>query len=152
MEFRTEKELVDDYILSKQLPYITDVLNPQIEIFREFEIGWKEGICRYDLMYVNHTEKRYDIMEFKNRPLQLKDAYQVYKYIKSFLYNLYKGNVFNQNYKYCFHLIGQDTKDERVDNLILIQSNIFKVHTFYKTDRPVEVYENCLANIDCIWT
>jgi hypothetical protein len=146
MEFKSEKQLVDYYLDNNHLPYETVCSPSQLKIYREFEIVSSHGLRRFDLLIINDIEKRYDVIEFKNRELMLKDTYQVFGYIKSFLENQFKG-VFNHEYQYCFHLIGKDYTDNRLDNILLLNSDILKIYVFYSNNNRLEIYEQDLFNV-----
>lgn len=136
--------MVKSFIKDGYLPYQTkEGGSYNLEYFREFEILDLDGLRRFDLMIVNHTSKRYDILEFKNRPLMLKDCYQVYGYMKAFMQKFYFGKAFNKDYKYCFHLIGYPSNDERIGNLVLMQSPVFKIHYNFSGNEFYELYEQC---------
>lgn len=139
-KFKSEFELVSSYLENEFIPYKTNVKFLELEVFREFEIVSKIGLHRLDVLYINNKEKRYDIIEFKNRPLEIKDAYQVFKYMKAFYENFFFKKQFNNDFKVCFHLIGENTDDERLANLYLMNSKNFKVHVFYGYGKSMEVY------------
>jgi hypothetical protein len=151
-KFEPHERLIDLYLESKDLPYKSEFKNPEIEICREFEIIFPGGLCRYDLLIINHSDKRYDILEFKSRDLMLKDAYQIFRYMKCFLYNKNIKKGFNLDYDFCFHLIGRDYEDERLDNLVMLESPFFKIHVFYDINSNLEVYPYCPFNIITQWT
>jgi hypothetical protein len=150
MKYKPHEDLIDMYLKQGFLPYKSDFDNPEITTCREFEIIFTGGLCRYDVMFINDSDQRYDIIDFKSRPLMLKDAYQIYRYMKAFLYNQIKGNIFNPDYKFCFHLIGRDWDDERIDNLVMVDSIHFKIHVYYQ-GVGLDVYEQDIFNIQSLW-
>lgn len=151
IKYEPHELLIDNYLSSGQLPYKSNFKNPKIEICREFEIIFPGGLCRYDVMFINHSDERYDILEFKSRPLLLKDAYQIYRYMKAFLYNANNNKSINYGYKYCFHLIGKPYEDERLDNLILMQSPVFNICVYYDSENRLEVFNQDCFNVESIW-
>lgn len=146
MSYKKHDDLVDLFIKSDQLPYVSSFENPDIKICKEFEIVSCQGLRRFDLMIINHSDERYDIIEFKSRPLLLKDAYQIFGYMKAFIEKKIEGS-FHDNYSYCFHLIGKDYDDDRLDNLILMDSPVFKIHTYYLTNNRIDVFEQDIDNL-----
>lgn len=141
MDFKNEFELVNSYLDQGLIPYKSELNVSKLKIHREFEIICKRGLFRFDLFFINEIEKRYDILEFKNRPLEIKDAYQVFKYMKAFYENFAYSKSFEKDYKVCFHLIGKDTDDERLANLFLMDASNFRIHSFYNSNQGIDVYE-----------
>lgn len=150
-KYAPHENLIDCYLGLNDLPYKSKFEKPDITICREFEIVSPSGLCRFDIILINHSDKRYDILEFKSRPLLLKDAYQIYRYMKCFIYNQTFGTGLNKEYSYCFHLIGEDHDDERIDNLILMESPTFKFHVYYLSNKALEVYEQSPFNVSVRW-
>lgn len=139
MKHEPHEKLIDTYLSEGNIPYKTALSHSDFKIFREFEILSSKGLRRFDLFIINDFEKRYDILEFKSRALLLKDAYQVYGYMHSFI-EARLNESFKRDYKYCFHLIGREFTDERLNNLVLMESPVFKIHVFYDINKKLEVY------------
>lgn len=140
MAYKDQESMVNDYIKYNLLPYKTTLSKDKISYNREFYIQSINGIFRYDLMIINPIEKRYDVIEFKKDRIKIKDVCQVQKYMNAFLYNMNHLHEFIPEYKYCFHLIGQPSNDEMIENIKLFISPVFKIHYCFGSEGCPEIY------------
>jgi hypothetical protein len=130
----SEKDLVDQYINQKIIPYDFDQ-GDEFEYFKEFPIKAKNESRRIDLIIYNKTKGRTDLIEFKNRPINPNDFLQISNYFYLFLnqHPIYEGHTYS-------HLIGKPSDSNVVKSIISV--GFEKLHVWYFWgSNDIEVYK-----------
>ena len=129
----SEKDLVDQYINQKIIPYDFDK-GDEFEYFKEFPIKVKNESRRIDLVIYNKTKGRADLIEFKNRPINPNDFLQISNYFYLFLnqHPIYEGHTYS-------HLIGKSSDSNIVKSLISVGFEKLNVWYFWGSSE-LDVY------------
>jgi hypothetical protein len=131
----TEKKLVDWYIKNNIVPYQTNGAN-QITYLKEYNLNYQGEKRRVDLLVYNKDIERIDLIEFKNKPIELRDVFQIANYYYIFL----KTAPEFENCSYC-HLIGKSPNSRKIDSLITIGFEKLKLWYFWPCKDGVDIYE-----------
>lgn len=131
----SEKDLVDQYIDQKIVPYDFDE-GDEIHYIREFPLNVKNEKRRIDLIVYNSTKGRSDLIEFKNRPINPRDFLQIYNYYYLFLdqHPIHEANSF------C-HLIGKMPTSKVVKTILTVGFEKMKVWYFFELG-GLDIYEH----------
>lgn len=131
----SEKDLVDQYIDQKIVPYDFDE-GDEIHYIREFPLNVKNEKRRIDLIVWNSTKGRSDLIEFKNRPINPRDFLQIYNYYYLFLeqYPIHEGNAF------C-HLVGKTPVSKVAKTILTVGFEKMKVWYFFELG-GLDIYQH----------
>ena len=140
LKIETEKQLVEIFIEKGIIPYEKKETD-EIFYLKEYNVKDKSRIKRIDLLLVNKTKNRVDLIEFKNRKLCPNDFFQIADYYYLFI------NQFPDLKKRTFcHLIGRETNSKNLRNLNAIGFKKLKTWFFWEESNSIEIYyqdENC---------
>jgi hypothetical protein len=103
----TENHLVNFYIENKMVPY-ENLENDKILYLKEYKLNFEKEKRRIDLLIFNKSSERIDLIEFKNKPIELRDIFQIANYYYLFLKEFPKF----ENCTYC-HLIGNSAQSRK---------------------------------------
>ena len=129
----SEKDLVDQYISQKIIPYDFDQ-GDEFQYFKEYPIKVKNESRRIDLFIYNKTKGRADLIEFKNRPINQNDFLQISNYYYLFLnqHPIYEGHTYS-------HLIGKSSDSNVVKSIISVGFEKLNVWYFWGSN-DLDVY------------
>lgn len=110
--------------------------NDKIIYFKEYKIEFKGEKRRIDLLLYNHTKSRIDLIEFKNKPIELRDIYQISNYFYVFL----KQFPEYENCTYT-HLIGKCSESRKIDSLLTVGFDRLKLWYFWAYKNGIDIYK-----------
>ena len=107
-----------------------------IVYFKEYKIKFESENRRIDLLVFNKSQERIDLIEFKNKPIELRDIFQISNYYYLFLKNYPEF----QEITYC-HLIGNSCQSKKIDTLLTVGFEKLKLWYFWDNKYGIEFYE-----------
>jgi hypothetical protein len=131
----SENHLVNFYIENKMVPY-ENLENDKIHYLKEYKLNFEGEKRRIDLLIFNKSIERIDLIEFKNKPIELRDIFQISNYYYLFLKTYPKF----ENCTYC-HLIGNAPQSRKIDSLITVGFERLKLWYFWAYQDGIDVYE-----------
>lgn len=131
----SEKELVNIFIDHGIIPYKKNK-NDDIVYLREYNVKDGKKIKRIDLVIVNKTKERIDLIEFKNKRLTPSDFLQIADYY--YLFRIKFPDL--KKITFC-HLIGRDSKSKDLRNLNAIGFQKLKTWFFYENKNSISIYD-----------
>ena len=137
---QSERELVNIFIENGIIPYNKNE-NDEIIYLREYNVKDGSKIKRIDLVMVNKTKKRIDLIEFKNRSLTANDFLQIADYY--YLFRIKFPDL--KKITFC-HLIGRDSNSKDLRNLNAIGFKKLKTWFFWEKSDSIDIYfqeDNC---------
>jgi len=131
----TEKDLVDFYKEKKIVPYDHSEKD-KITYFKEYKIEFDNEKRRIDLVVFNESISRIDLIEFKNKPIELRDIFQISNYYYLFLKQFpeYENSSFT-------HLIGKSPNSRKIDSLLTIGFDRLKLWYFWPNKNGIDIYD-----------
>lgn len=131
----TEDHLVNFYIKEKMAPYDHSE-NHKKTYLKEYKIEFGGEKRRVDLLIHNENLGRIDLIEFKNKPIELRDIFQISNYYYLFL----KQFPEHENCSYT-HLIAKSANSRKIDSLLTIGFDKLKVWYFWPHKNGVDIYD-----------
>lgn len=131
----SENHLVNFYLENKLAPYEYSK-EDLIVYFKEYKINFESENRRVDLVVFNKTQIRIDLIEFKNKPIELRDIFQISNYYYLFLKNFPEF----QEVTYC-HLIGNCSQSRKIDTLLTVGFEKLKLWYFWEYKDGIDFYE-----------
>lgn len=108
----------------------------KITYFKEYRIEFGGEKRRVDLLIHNETISRIDLIEFKNKPIELRDIFQISNYYYLFL----KQFPEYENCSYT-HLVGQSPNSRKIDSLLTIGFDRLKLWYFWPNKFGIDIYD-----------
>lgn len=131
----SEKDLVNFYLQNKITPYKSSK-EDSIIYLKEYNISLEKEKRRIDLIVFNKSKERIDLIEFKNKPIELRDIFQISNYYYLFLKNFPEF----QDFTYC-HLIGNCSKSRKIETLLAVGFEKLKLWYFWDYKDGIDFYE-----------
>ena len=131
----SEKELVNIFIENGIMPYKKNK-NDDIVYLREYNVKDGRKIKRIDLVMVNKTKQRIDLIEFKNRRLTPTDFLQIADY-----YYLFRIKFPDLKKRTFCHLIGRESSSKDLRNLNAIGFKKMNTWFFYESIDSIKIYD-----------
>ena len=131
----SENQLVNFYLENKLTPYESSK-EDSIFYLKEYKINFEKENRRIDLVVFNKTSQRIDLIEFKNKPIELRDVFQISNYYYLFLKNFPEF----EDFTYC-HLIGNCAQSRKIDSLLTVGFEKLKLWYFWDYKDGIDFYE-----------
>lgn len=127
--------MVNFYLENKLTPYESSK-DESIIYLKEYKINFEHENRRIDLVVFNKTLERIDLIEFKNKSIELRDIFQISNYYYLFLKNFPEF----EDFTYC-HLIGNCTQSRKIDSLLAVGFEKLKLWYFWAYKDGIDFYE-----------